>query len=301
MVKRQRKRVSPKQVVDDARSKAGGGESWFVLPNNVREFAVDKVGNVLLDILPFEVKTKHHPDDVEPGTLWYKMPFQVHFSVGVESKAVVCPVSIGKPCPLCEDRAVLARDREKNEKAMGALRAQRWVAYNVFDPDDSNKIAIFAMSRGKFAEPLEQELLVPDNEENLNFFDVTDDGRTLRVRFSEDSYMGKKFFKATRIDFKPRKAMDEDAILADVVTLDEALRVLSYDAMKKLYQHEGRDDSPEADDEPQDEPRTESKKRAGSGGKYGQRKDAQEPDNDSGDDEGGNDDPVPLADDEVPW
>lgn len=306
MAKRQRMRVDPKRVADDARSKAGGGESWFVLPSNVREFAVDKAGNVLLDILPFEVKTKHHPDNVEPGTLWYKMPFQVHFSVGVESKAIVCPVSIGRPCPMCEDRTVLARDREGNAKAMQALRTQRWVAYNVFDPDDSDKIAIFAMSRGKFAEPLEQELLEGD-EANLNFFDVTDDGRTLRVRFSEDQYQGKKFYKATRIDFKPRGVLDEDAILADTIALDDVLRVLTYDQVVKMYRHEADDhDSTGRDDEPAatSKPTTGTGAAAsggGSGGKYGNRGATSEskPVDDAAPE--GDDEPAPLSDDEVPW
>lgn len=234
MKKKERRRVDASRVKSNAAEGSGGGISWLRLPKGVESFRPERAGAMRLDIVPYEVKSSTHPDRVEPGTLWYKYPFAVHYGVGVNNESVACPVSVGKRCPLCEQRAKLAKNWDENETTVRALTPQRWVAYNIVDPEDSDKICVFVFSRGKFAEFFESEILEGD-EANLNFYDVTADGRTVKVRFTEDQFEGRKYLKATRIDFIPRPAMDEDEILSKVACLDEIFVVYEYEQLERMF------------------------------------------------------------------
>jgi len=243
------RRVNRDAVRQNA-EKGSGGNSWFALPEGVRDWSPKKAERMLLDILPYEVKTESHPDDIAQGELWYKLPFSVHHGLGGSSTSLVCPKSINKRCPVCEERDRLTKeDPEKNEDAIKQLKPQRFVAYNIKDPEDAEKIAVFVYSYGKFASCLQDELKDPENDEHLAFFDVTEDGRTLKVRFSEEEFMGKKFIAATKIDFRPREEMDEEEILGKVVCLEEALQVPTYEKLKALFFQESEEEAPKEDDE----------------------------------------------------
>ncbi len=232
--KSQRRRVSREDVRKNAKDAGGSSKRWFELPEGVREWTPDKAGSVLMDVLPYEVTAAQHPDKVEKGVLWYKRPFAVHHNVGPANESVVCPASVGKHCPMCEERKRLAKNWDENEEQIKALNAQRFVAFNIKDPDDEDKVAVFAVSRGKFAVALEKELQEGD-EDILNFYDVTDEGKTLKVRFSDATFEGRKYLQATRIDFRDRPAMDEDEVLGKTVCLDDMFVVMDYDKLKALF------------------------------------------------------------------
>ena len=248
MKKKQRRRVDRERVKSNAAEASGGGLPWLRLPKGITAYRPERAGGMKLDIVPYEVKTASHPDRVESGTLWYKYPFMVHYSVGVNNESVACPVSVGKHCPICEQRAKLAKNWDENEETVRSLTPQKWVAYNIIDPDDSDGIRVFLFSRGKFAEFLENELLEGD-EANLNFYDVTDDGRTIKVRFSEETYEGRKFLKATRIDFIPRSAMDEDEVISKVACLDEILVIYDYKQLERMFGGEATEPSQSSDED----------------------------------------------------
>jgi hypothetical protein len=248
MAKRSRRtarpRVSREKVRENARQGAGG-TSWFDLPEGIEQFTPDKAGSILIDVLPYEVKSQQHPDNVEAGVLWWKYPFLVHHGVGATNQSLVCPTSIGKPCPICQEKAKLAKNRDENEEQIKALNPQKYVAYNIVDPDDADKVVVLVLSRGKFAVPLEKEL--DEGEEGiLYFWDVTEEGKTLKVRFSDATFAGHKYIEATRIDFRDRAAMDEDEVLAKVACLDEIFNVMPYDKLKAVFLELGPE---EADDE----------------------------------------------------
>ena len=231
-----RKRVSKETVRDNAVKGAGKGSDYFILPEGVGLWEPKKAERYSIDMLPYEVTSKNHPDDVEKGTLWYKLPFKIHRAIGAAKAYVVCPKSIGKACPICEERDRLYKeDGDKYEDVCKALRTQNIVAYNILDPEDADKTCLFIFSRGKFAETLEDELRDADNAEHLAFFDVNEDGRTLRVRFSEKTFEKSKYLAASKIDFKSREEMDEDEILESTVVLEEALVVLPYDKLSNIF------------------------------------------------------------------
>jgi hypothetical protein len=174
---------------------------------------------------------------VEKGVLWYKRPFRVHHGLGADGKtSIVCPTSINKKCPICEERNELSKDFEKNKEQISSspLRAQQWMAYNIVDPDDKKKFAIFAYSKAKFAAALDEELKQGKDDIQF-FFDVTKEGKTLTVRFSDATFGGHKFLETSRIDFDDRKPMDEDEVLEGVVNLDEMFNVMSYEKLSTLF------------------------------------------------------------------
>ncbi len=252
MAKRRRKRVSRERVRQNARQ-ARGGKGWLNIPDGMKEWAPEKKGNYLIDIVPYEVTTNHHPDDIEQGVLWYKHPFQIHHGVGVKDESLICPESVGKPCPICEERAKLAQDWDNNEDRIRAIQAQRHTAYNILNPDDEDSIAIFVISKGKFPSVLETEL-DEGPEENLNFYDVTDEGKTIKARFSKASFKGRDYLECTRIDFRDRGELDEDEILEKTIDLSEIFNVPSYDQLKAKFLEldDFEDEEEEEDDEVED-------------------------------------------------
>lgn len=242
------KRVSRDRVRDNAKKGPGGGSNWFKLPDHVRQYAPEKKVTLDMNFYPYIVSSDKHPDDVKPGELWFKYPFKVHHGIGPNNMSIVCPTTIGKPCPLCEEKVRLSKNYDENKVAIKVVKPQSYVAYNIEDPDDKDAVAVFAMSWGKFAKPLEKEL--KENDEVLDFYDVTDQGKTLTVRFTDEEFTGddgKKsdFLQATRIDFVDREALDEQEILGKVVCLDEMFVVLEYNKIEELWK--GDEDASDGD------------------------------------------------------
>ena len=268
-----RRRPSREQVRSNA-AKGGQGQSQrFKMPAGIDSWSPEKAASYNFDILPYEVTDENHPDGVEKGMLWYKRPFAVHHGVGINDDSIVCPASVGKPCPICAKRAALSKaDYDGNADQIKAMKPQKYVAFNMQHPDDVDKFVVLALSRGKFAQPLEQELLEASDDAVLNFWDVTDEGKTLKVRFSKDTFNGRDFLVATRIDFKDRDAMDEDEILEAVANLDDIFYVLPADKIEKMFF--------EIEDEDEDEDKKKGKK-----GKKGKGKKKPEPEEEEDDEE----------------
>lgn len=237
---KERKRVSPEDVRNNARN-AGGGMNWFTLPDGISVWTPEKAGKYALDFLPYEVKSENHPDKVEKEALWWKHPFFIHYRVGVNKESVVCPRTVGLPCPMCQEKDRLAANWDKNEAAIRAIKPQKWWAFKIKHPDDQEKIAVFAISEGKFYDyqggGLAKEIDEGD-EKNLLFYELIKGwGRTVTVRFSEEVFEKSTFLKASRFDFSPRPDMEDDADdLIDALCLDDIFgNILPYDKLKALF------------------------------------------------------------------
>lgn len=239
---RKRKRVSRDQVRENAKKSEGGGSRWLNLPDGIETWKPEKEGTVALDILPYEVSTEKHPENIEKGTVWYKTLFTIHRGIGPNNDAVVCPRSVGKKCPIHEELENLKRSMPKGEKidsdTWRQLNGQRMVAMNMRDPSVKKKVKVrvYVDSAAKFwgADAGLKVELEKGDDGNLSFFDVKD-GKTLKVRFTEASFDGGKFLQATRVDFVDREDLDEDLVLKRTVDLDKALNVMPYDRLKALF------------------------------------------------------------------
>lgn len=239
----------------DAR-KRGSSFSYLKLPEGVEVFKPEPDTRVDMDIMPYTVTDKKHPDrdpDLEiatPGTLWYKRPFKTHRSIGAEPRSYVCPTTFGKKCPICEYREKL-RKSDGDDAEIKALGTSDRNLYAIIVHDKKkggkNKLYLFDISDFLFQEKFEEQL--SDDEKFETFPDHTE-GFTLRVRFVENSFAGNKFPEPSRFDFVDRVEQYTDKILDKIPNLDECLEVLSYEDLKaKFLETVAEDDDDDDEDE----------------------------------------------------
>jgi len=229
-----------------------GGTSLLALPEGM-DFFREKKGKVTIDILPYEV-TQKHPDEVEPGEIWYKRPFWVHYKIGVDENAYICPRSVGQKCPICAYREKLINeDYEGNKEVIDALKPKLRVLYAIRVLNNPNyeedKVYLWQIAYANFQKQLDRE--ITEGEEEWADFPDPDNGYHLRVRFVEETFNGRKFLKADRIDFIERSEPIPDELLDQVPQLDDLLKILPYKKLEKIF-WEG-EDAPVSMEEGQDE------------------------------------------------
>lgn len=232
-------------------NKHTGGNSYLKLPEGVVFFKVQKSTRqdpTRLDIVPFEISKdciipdgKSKEMELQKGDLWYCRTIFVHRNIGAEDKAYLCPRTIKKPCPICEERARLSKDPNSDEKTLNALKPQVKDIFNVDDPKEGIKILEF--SHANFRENLEKEIR-EGKEEWAGFADL-ESGYSLDVVFSEETFGANKFLEATRFDFEPREDYKE-SILDKAVDLNDCLVVLSYEKLERVFLE--LDSEPESDE-----------------------------------------------------
>lgn len=248
MSKRTNKNRRPRPSVEKQKRALSkdSNNTWYSFGEDVQLLKLEKAGTHAINIVPYEVRSNNHPDDVPAGSLWYRFPFKVHFNVGPNKKSIVCPTTVGKPCPICEEVSRLnAEDFEGNKEITKNIRAKDWMAYPVLL--DTGEFGVFIFSSYKFADVLEKELSSRNQEKYYGFWDV-ENGYELQVRFDLEKFAGKDFLRASRIDFESREDMDEDDVLDNTVCLDEAFVIMSYDEVNKLFTGAAEDDADEDED-----------------------------------------------------
>lgn len=266
---------------EEAPKRSGGGS--VSLPEGVDYFKEDRRSK--FDIIPYEVSIPNHPDGVEPGELWYKMPYKIHFGIGSENKAYVCPSSIHKKCPICEYRAQLMKKADSDEDTIAALKPKSRVLYNVISKakDGDGEIQVWDVSYYNFQELLDEEILEGD-EMNASFPDL-EGGLTLKVRFSEEHLGKNKFFRASRVDFVERKDDYDESILDDVVKLDTALNILPYRELEKHFLEIDDEDESVEDEEVEEKEEEKPVRRERSRKSTRRRKEKEEKEDESAEEE----------------
>ena len=223
---------------------------YLKLPKDVKMYTPVEFGKgVALDFLPYTVTDTKHPDrDPEleiaaEGSLWYKRPFRIHRNVGAGNDTEICLSSFGKRCPICEHRKKRAKSGADPEE----LKAYNSSLRNLYAviPLDSKKydavIHILDISQWAFQDHLNEELR--EDEDNEIFPDL-EEGKTLKVRFSEDSIGKNKFPVTSKITFVDRKEAYEESILEDVPNLDELLKSLTYEELEaKFFELDSEEDA----------------------------------------------------------
>ena len=235
-----------KQRAKDNAQKGGA----VALPEGTKRIEIKK-GTKRLDVIPYVVTAENHPDEIKAGEEWARRPFLIHFGIGVNNKTVICPRTVGKPCPICE-----YYDREKkrpgsDEEALRDIKARRRELYNVIDLDNEDEgVQILEFSYFNFGKVLEAEINEADDDAIAGFADLKG-GYTLKVRFSEAAMGTNKYLEATRIDFLEREDYKK-SILKEVVDLDEAVsaNVMSYSELEKLFLGDEAPDTDVDEDEP---------------------------------------------------
>lgn len=275
------------------RSKSAYGH--LRLPRGVSVFNPKPKSLMALDILPYPVVDPHHPDrDVEfdkaiEGKLWYRRPYKLHRTVGLSNKSLVCPISIGKKCPICDyhDKEIASEKLDWNDDEAKAMRPTDRNLYYVIPkgdwtvhearPEYEEKPYLWDMSQFLF-----QEKLIDEVETNESFADFPDleIGLTLRIRFGEGKYKGNSYALTSRIDFEPRKYVYTEEVVRALASLDGVLEVKSYGEVERLFFESG--DETVSDDKVTETHRT----RAPADGDWSEKSDERAPaDGDWSDDE----------------
>ena len=246
--------------------KKGNSYGYLILPKGVDLFQLEKnTCKIEMDILPYLVTDKKHADrDVgaEEGVYWFKRPFKAHRNVGVMHTSIVCPTTFGKPCPICEYKRELYKS-DNNEDEIAELKTTNKNLYAVIikkidkERIDEQHVQLFEFSDYLFQQVLEEQL---EEDDRLDTFALPDEGSSLYVRFSEETFGKNKYPKPTRFELVEREKQYDESILDKVPNLDECLNLLSYDEIKNMFFNvEETDDKTddETEDETEDEPEEE--------------------------------------------
>jgi hypothetical protein len=232
---------------------------YLRLPKGVNIFKEEPRTRVELDVIPYVVTGDNHPDKDEEygiavkGELWYKRPYWLHRGVGPDNQSVVCPSSVGKPCPICEYRAQLLKDGARwDDDTVKALKPSMRNLYVVIPKNNKNyseEPHIWDISQFLFQDKLNEE--IQENEEYETFPDL-EEGYTVRIRFAEGTFGSNKFAEVSRIDFIERKKPYDESILEKIPSLDDMLEVLPYPTIEAMFfgnMSPDEDEEEEYDDE----------------------------------------------------
>ena len=217
-------------------------------------------GKNRINIIPYVIKTKNHPlvkrGDFEIGDTDYVMDCWVHRSVGVSEANVIClKETYGKPCPICEQSALLAK--EGKDKEAKDLKSKRRVFYNVQDLKEPDKLKVFEASHNLFEKELIDE--ARDDEEGgfVDFADV-EDGKEVKFRASETSFGKIKYMEFKSFGFEDRDEPIPDELVESAISFDEIMNVPTYEEVEKILY--GQEDEDSDEDDYDETPKKSSKK-----------------------------------------
>lgn len=206
-------------------------------------------GRNRINIVPYEIKTKNHPlvkrGEFEIGDKDYVMDIFVHRGVGPSEASVLCLKSTyGKPCPICEQSAILRK--QGKEKEAGDLKASRRVFYNIQDMKEPDKLKIFETSHYLFEKELIDE--ARDDEEG-GFIDFADpiDGKEIKFRASDVQKGSIKYKEFKSFSFEDRDDPISDELLESAISFDEIMNVPTYEEVEKILF--GQDDDEDEESE----------------------------------------------------
>jgi hypothetical protein len=278
MARTKRKSKFRGKVAKNTQTQKTRGSSYghLNLPKGINVFKEEPGGRATLDFLPYVVTDERHMDrDVEAGIaipgneetdLWYKKPYRLHRNIGSENKSVVCPTTWGKPCPICEYKASRLKDGAEYDEVRELKTSLRnlYLVVPLGMKDYKEEVHIWDISQFLFQEMLNEEL--DENEDYCAFPDI-EEGLTVRIRFSKETFGKNEFAKTNRIDFEERQDQYDDSILDDLPCLDDCLTCPTYEEVEALF-HElgevpaGDDPEPKSDPEPEpDKPKAGALKR----------------------------------------
>ncbi len=244
MSKKSKSSFKGKTTGNASKRKKGSGYGYLIIPKKVDIFNAEADTKVEIDIMPYLVKISNHPDKDDnsetaiKGSYWYKRPFKIHRSVGVNNDAIVCPKSIGKRCPICEHQDMLRKKDNADENEIKSLRAsdRNLYAIKIKKVDGkkfkNSKVHLFDFSDYLFQEKFEEQL---SDKDEFETFPDHKEGSTLDIRFVEETLNKNKYAAPSRFDFITRKKQYSDDVLDEIPNLDNCFTVLSYDELKAKF------------------------------------------------------------------
>lgn len=260
--KRKERTVSARKMVE--KRQADTGRSSIESPDGIPFFQIKKAGTYRINILPYVVG-KGNPY-AEEGDLHFERTYYVHRGIGADENSYACPrKNANKPCPICEDRAKLAKDPDTDPDLLKSLKPadrQLWLVEDLNEKDKG--VQLWDVAHFNFGKQLEAMIRNADEGDNYEYFADPKKGFILKLGVTEESFAGRTFFKVSTVEFKPRsKPLDED-LVEHGICLDDCIKVIKYEDLKKIYLQldeededgkgkKGKKKSKEDDDEDEDQ------------------------------------------------
>ena len=222
-------------------------------------------GKNRINIIPYVIKTKNHPlvrrGEFDIGDSDYVMDYFTHRNIGPSEATVLClKNTYGKPCPICEQSALLYKQGKEEEAK--ELKASRRVVYNIEDLKEPGKLKVFETSHVLFEKELIDEAR---DDEDGGFIDFADpeDGREIKFRATEVQKGKMKFKEFKSFSFEKRDEPISDELLESAISFDEIMNVPTYEEVQKiLYGTDSDDEEAEkkreefyGDDEEEEKPK----------------------------------------------
>jgi hypothetical protein len=265
MAKKRVRNIRGKVLRNIEKQKRDSSFSYLVLPKDLEIFNPDK-GRIMFDVLPYVVKDENHPDREEEfniaidGEEWYRRPFTIHRNIGPDNDVAVCPGSIGEKCPICEYRKKLSTEADTEDEVKALWKDTKPRVIYLVVPVDAKKwdevVYIYDNSPHVFQKKLNDEL--EDKPEYEVFYDPTEEGYTLNVRYTKESTGKYTYSDPSRIDFEKReKGFDEypDEFIDNLPNLDDIIKdsVMPYKELEKKFLAYVDDDDDEMEEPPEDD------------------------------------------------
>lgn len=286
-----------------------GAMDWKKVDGDVNFFSPIE-GKNRINIIPYTIKTKNHPlvkrGEFEVGDKDYVMDIFTHRGVGPSEATVICLKSTyGKPCPICEQSALLRK--QGKEKEAGDLKPSRRVFYNIQDMKEPDKLKVFETSHYLFEKELIDE--ARDDEEG-GFVDFADpiDGKEIKFRASDVQKGTIKYKEFKSFQFIDRDEPIPDELLESAISFDEIMNVPTYEEVEKILfgQDDDDDDAPakkskreddDSDEDDDDRPAKKSSKKYDDEDDEPEEKPSKKPakDRDEDDDDSDDEDDEPKA------
>ena len=246
------------------------------VPEGVKFFKIKSDKPIRLDILPYPVG-KGNPW-ADEGEFHYERTYFVHRGIGAEQSSYVCPrKTTNERCPICEFRAKLAKDPDADENLIKSLAPKERQLFNVIDTRDREKgVQIWDIAWWLFGKALDARIRNADEDDDYDHFADLEGGSTLKLGVEEKYFDKRAFYAIDSIDFKRREDYDKD-ILEEVHNLDEMVKIIPYDELKKILL--------EAEDDDKDEDKKEKKTSKSNKKKKQQDKDKDDEDFDDEDED----------------
>jgi hypothetical protein len=246
------------------KNKGSGGSNYLnALPDGIEFFKPKGGKKYTFDILPYIVKNPElHPahEAINEDGLFWCLPYRLHKNVGPNDLLVVCPKSVGRACCICDERAEIYNDPDRDDDEAKPLNssARTLFAIKMLKGPAKGSIMIMDISDFCFMEALEEEL--DDLPEEYEDFACLEDGFSLEVRFKEESFGTIKFAKASKVSFIERKKDYDESILDEVPCLDDLITWPTSEKIEKLFYGAAPEEADEDDDEDEKPKNKKSKK-----------------------------------------
>ena len=201
---------------------------------NIEPWKPSKEGSYILDVVPYKITRAGHPEnnEMQVGELYHRRPYAYHNLSGVGA-FFICPKhTFGTRCPVCEklnrayedkDYTLVKEFKPKKRFLMNVVVNNS--AENVLVIDGTNfpyneKVPFVSFGSMIDREAKSADADIKDGSSVFSYV-LLDGDYSIKARFAEKEYDGRKYFDCDRVDFVKKTQKLNESLLDKAVALDD--------------------------------------------------------------------------------